>query len=272
MPSYEELTLRNGAYVDDALQARVRTSRLLVAGCGIGSTFAEAAVRLGFERLILVDGDSVAAHNLNRQCFRAQDVGRPKVAALADRLRSINPNAAITELAFNLDPDNTARVVAEADLVFDTVDFLDLAAIVGLHDECRRQDKPAITALAIGWGAGCIYFPPGCDWSFRRVFGVAEDESVAGLSYVETFAPLMERLAGRLDPQVVRAVTDALVVMEDGSPCPAAQVSPGAYSVAALATTLLVRILAGLPVTPAPQLLVADMVRVVTTPGIDLSR
>ena len=36
---------------------------------------------LGFERFLLVDGDTVDAHNLNRQFFDAADVGRPKVLA-----------------------------------------------------------------------------------------------------------------------------------------------------------------------------------------------
>lgn len=271
MPSYDELTLRNAGYVSEEVQAKIRRTRLLVAGCGIGSSFAEAAVRLGFEHITLADGDTVAASNLNRQNFTANDIGKPKVEALAQRLRAINPAAEIKECNDYLTPESIAEAVAEADLVFDTIDFLDLAAIVSLHDECRRQGKPAITALAVGWGAGCIYFPVGCDYSFRRIFGLQEGESVEHTSYVETFAPLIQRLEGRLDPTVTKVVNKALKVMEDGTPCPASQVSPGAFSVGALGATLAVRILAGLPVLASPHLLLADTQSALTSRGIDLS-
>lgn len=271
MLNYEELTLRNLGYVSADTQRRIRATRLLIAGCGIGSAFAEAAVRIGFARFILADGDRVSAHNLNRQAFTAADVGRPKVRALAERLLAINPGAEVRELDANLDAGNTSGIVADADLIFDTIDFLDLAAIVGLHDECRRQAKPAITALAVGWGAGAVYFPVGGDWTFRRLFGIPDGAAVANASYVDAFAPLLQRLADRLDPQVVAVVSRALTVMADGSPCPASQVAPGAWAVGALATTMVVRILAGLPVTPAPHLLIADMPTALTTAGIDLS-
>ena len=271
MPGYEDLTLRNVGYISAETQTKIRATRLLIAGCGIGSSFAEAAVRLGFEQIILADGDTVAATNLNRQNFTVDDIGKPKVEALAKRLRAINPDANIQEINAYLTPDSIADQVAQADLVFDTIDFLDLSAIVALHDECRRQRKPAITALAIGWGAGCIYFPVGCEYSFRKVFGLDEAGSVAHLSYADTFAPLISRLEGRLDPTVTSVVNKALKVMEDGTPCPASQVSPGAFSVGAMGATLAVRIVTGLPVLTAPQLLLADMQIVLTNSGIDLS-
>lgn len=271
MSAYDTLTLRNTGYVAPEVQARIRDTRLLVAGCGIGSSFAETATRLGFEHITLVDGDTVSAHNLNRQAFVAADVGRTKVAALADRLRAINPGVQVEAVAENLGPHNTDALVAGADLIFDTVDFLDLAGIVGLHDACRRHHRPAITAIAVGWGAACIYFPPDTPYSFRRLFGVPDDADVANASYVAAFAPLVERLASRLDPQVVEVVARALTVMEDGVPCPAPQVAPGAAAVGALATTLVVRLLAGQPVLASPHLLLADLPTLLTTTGIDLS-
>ncbi len=272
MLSYEQLTARNTGYVAAEVQDRMRSTRILVAGCGIGSSFAEAALRLGFEQIILADGDTVSATNLNRQNFLAEDVGKAKVDALARRLLAINPGANIQTHNANLTAQSLGQMVARADLVFDTIDFLDLSAIVALHDECRKQGKPAITALAIGWGAGCIYFPVGGEVSFRHVFGLQDEGRVDHLSYVDTFSVLIDRLARRLDPGVITVVKKALTVMEDGTPCPASQVSPGAYAVGALGATLAFRLLAGLPVLPAPQLLLADMAGALMVTGIDLSK
>lgn len=268
---YSQLVERNIGYVAGDLQQRIRAARVLVAGCGIGSTFAEAAIRLGFEQITLADGDTVNGHNLNRQNFIAADIGRPKVDALADRLLSINPRANVRKIAEHLNESNTADAVEESDFVFDTIDFLDLPAIIRLHDECRRRHKHAISALAIGWGAGCVYFPPRAAWSFRRVFGIPENESDPAVSYKAAFEPLATRLASCLDPQVAKVVSAALAVMEDAAPCPASQVSPGAQSVGALAATALVEILAGRPVKPAPDLLIMDPSAGLRSCGIDLS-
>jgi tRNA A37 threonylcarbamoyladenosine dehydratase len=92
---YETFTSRNAGYVSENLQRQIRKTRLLVAGCGIGSTIAETCLRLGFQHLTLVDKDQVEAHNLNRQNFTAGDVGTQKVDALAKRLLAINPSASI---------------------------------------------------------------------------------------------------------------------------------------------------------------------------------
>lgn len=267
---YATLITRNDGYITPDVQEKLRKLRVLIAGCGIGSSFAELAVRMGIENLTLADGDAVGDSNLNRQFFGAGDVGKPKVKALAARLRAINGEASINEFDRYLDNANTAPLVAEADLIFDTIDFLDLSAIVRLHDECRRQQKPVITALAVGWGGGCLYFPPGGPYSARKLFGLPESGPVDHIPYTVAFGAVMQRLAAHLDPAVVAVVARALTVMEDGRPCPASQVAPGAFTVAALAGSLVQRLMAGLPVRAAPELLIADMPSVLTSPGLSL--
>ncbi len=271
MNHFDQLALRNAGYVSPETQEKLRELTILVAGCGIGSTFAETIARAGCGKLILIDGDTVSPHNLNRQNFEDGDVGELKVKALARRLRAINPELAVDVHAANLTSDNAPELVTSADVVFDTIDFLDLAGIVALHDAAKAARKPVITALAVGWGAGCVYFPEDSDWSFRRLFGLPETGLVSNESYVERFGGVVARLAEHLDPKVVEVVGKALTVMEDGTPCPASQVSPGAASVGALAATLLIRVLAGEPVTEAPHMVVVDMNTALTAPGIDLS-
>ena len=190
MNSSDNLFLRNEGYVSKDLQEKIRTTRVLIAGCGIGSTIAEAAVRLGFESLTLADGDTVEVHNLNRQAYCQTDIGSLKVAALLTRLKGINPNVVISEHADWITPLNAAELIRGCDLIFDTIDFLDLAAITAIHDEANRQRKTVISAVSAGWGAAACYFPPtdsgGC--SFRRLFGLPEEGSVENASYVHHLA------------------------------------------------------------------------------------
>lgn len=268
--SYEQFTLRNIDYIPTELQNKIRNTTVLIAGCGIGSSFAEVAVRLGFENIILADGDIVNDHNLNRQCFTANDIGKLKVKALSERLKAINPSAKVKEFNEYISEKNVIEIVNEADIIFDTIDFLDLTGIVALHDECHKQRKHIISALAIGWGAGCIYFPPDSICSFRQIFSLPDEGPVDHYQYAETFSKVIDRLKEQLDPTVVKAVGKALLVMDDGKPCPASQVSPGAYTVGAFAGTLIVRILSELPVLHAPELMLIDMQKAFTSNSLNL--
>ncbi|NEE04610.1 ThiF family adenylyltransferase [Phytoactinopolyspora halotolerans] len=66
-------------------------------GCGaLGSWIAEHLVRAGVESITLRDPSYVTSGLLVRQNFTELDVGRPKVDALADRLRAISSRANVT--------------------------------------------------------------------------------------------------------------------------------------------------------------------------------
>ena len=258
---YKELFLRNEGYVSPELQEKIRNTRLLIAGCGIGSTIAEAAVRLGFEHFILADGDTVAVHNLNRQAYDFDDVGKKKVEALAARLKRINPHLEIELHSDWITPENAAALVAKCDFILDTIDFLDIAAITAVHDAARVQKRSIISGVSAGWGAVAVYVPPTGEavTPFRRIFKLPDTGPVQNESYVGHFAHLIDGLKDQLDPKVVEAMAKALTVMEDGTPCPAPHVSAGSTAVASLATTMIARILNGEPVAAAPRLIAVTM-------------
>ncbi len=69
--------------------------RIHIIGCGaIGSTLAENLVRFGITKITLYDFDTVEPHNIANQMFRATDIGKLKVDAVADLLCEINPDCA----------------------------------------------------------------------------------------------------------------------------------------------------------------------------------
>lgn len=63
----------------------------------IGSTVAEMLARLGFRKLHIYDFDTVSSHNITNQMFRFKDLGAPKVDALEDILKEINPDIEINK-------------------------------------------------------------------------------------------------------------------------------------------------------------------------------
>lgn len=70
--------------IPDWDQKVVGSQVALILGCGgLGCSVSLSCARLGFKKLILVDYDTVAVHNLNRQVlFSLPDVGKLKVRFL----------------------------------------------------------------------------------------------------------------------------------------------------------------------------------------------
>jgi molybdopterin/thiamine biosynthesis adenylyltransferase len=257
---YDEHIARNCGYIAPETQLRIRQTRLLIAGCGIGSSPAVCAARMGFENFVLVDGDVVDAHNLNRQFYDFADVGRPKVDALAEKILRINPTARIETVRAYFVQDNTDDIVGRADMVFDTVDFLDLPAILRLHTCAKQRRLPVFTALSVGFGALVWYFPGDNSVSLADI--IAPDvasvsaNSGAAPAYADVFGAFVKRVAPYLDRQVVEQIGRVLALMKDGKPCPAPQVAVGSFAIGAMAMSMIHDLFAGKPVPAAPKLVV----------------
>lgn len=64
-----------------------------IVGVGsVGATVAENLARLGLRNIIVWDFDVVEPHNIANQIFTADQIGKLKVEAVADIIKSINPD------------------------------------------------------------------------------------------------------------------------------------------------------------------------------------
>lgn len=94
-----------------------------IAGAGgLGSNCAHLLVRAGFKRLVVVDHDQVEISNLNRQFFFPDQVGLPKVVALAANLLRINQDLDLRIVETAIDAGNVHQVFAGCDVVVECVD------------------------------------------------------------------------------------------------------------------------------------------------------
>src|SRR5476651_2737642 len=80
---------------------RLQAARVCVIGVGgVGSWVVEGLARSGIGAITLVDLDDVCVTNVNRQLPALEgNIGRPKVVALAERVKLINPGCTITTIA-----------------------------------------------------------------------------------------------------------------------------------------------------------------------------
>src|SRR5580693_4831047 len=78
-------------------QLKLKQAKVLCIGTGgLGAPLGLYLAAAGVGRLGIVDFDVVDSTNLQRQVlFGTSDIGRPKIAAAADRLRNLNPDIQI---------------------------------------------------------------------------------------------------------------------------------------------------------------------------------
>lgn len=131
--------------------ARLAACHVFVAGLGgVGSWCAEALARAGVGRLTVVDMDTVAVSNINRQLpALLSTVGRSKAEVMAERIRDINPDCRLAVLTDFLTPENIPGLLPDdADYVIDCIDSLNCK--VALIVAARQRGL----AVAASMGAG----------------------------------------------------------------------------------------------------------------------
>ena len=131
------------------LQGRLKASGVAVLGLGgVGSAAAASLTGCGVGRLHCVDYDTVELSNLNRQLlYTEQDVGRTKIKAGLQHLRSRNSDITITGSETRLDgPDAIALAVKDYDA------FLLCADHPGLPgEEIEHWANQAAYACGVPW-------------------------------------------------------------------------------------------------------------------------
>lgn len=107
---------------------------------GVGSWTAEALVRTGVRRMLLVDADTVAQSNINRQLPATElTVGLPKVDVLRSRLLDIAPDAEIEVRRERYTAQNAGEfALDDFDYVIDAIDSLADKAQLILHATSTR--------------------------------------------------------------------------------------------------------------------------------------
>src|SRR6478609_8691013 len=96
-------------------QLKLKKARVLVVGSGgLGSPALLYLAAAGIGKLGIVDFDTVALSNLQRQViFTQDDVGKNKAAAAAKRLKLLNPFVHVAEFPFQLTASNALAVIGE---------------------------------------------------------------------------------------------------------------------------------------------------------------
>jgi len=130
---------------------RLRAAHVCVIGVGgVGSWAVEALARSGIGALTMIDLDDVCVTNVNRQLHALDgQVGRPKVEALADRVRLIHPACRVEGVAEYFTAATASRLLEPRyDFVIDATDKLTNKCLIITGS--RERGCPVLTVGGAG--------------------------------------------------------------------------------------------------------------------------
>lgn len=132
-------------------QQKLKSASALIVGAGgLGSPAALYLAAAGVGTLVLADPDAVDLSNLQRQViYTAEDVGRPKPEAAADRLAALNPHIFVAGFNGAFTQETADELIEGVDLVLDGTD--DFATRFAVNEACVRHRKPLVTGAIGRW-------------------------------------------------------------------------------------------------------------------------
>ena len=142
---------RTALLMGEAAVSRLAGSRVAVFGVGgVGGYAVEALARSGVGSLDLIDNDTVAPSNLNRQIIALHStIGRSKVDVAAERVLDINPAITVHRHKCFFLPETADQFDFRAyDYVIDAIDTVSGKLEIILR--CREAGVPVISCMGAG--------------------------------------------------------------------------------------------------------------------------
>jgi len=203
---YDTAFSRNLGWLSAADQARLRHSRVAIAGVGgVGAVHLMTLARLGISRFHLADMDHYELANFNRQISASQrTLGQHKAEASLMLAREINPEIEAKLFNEGICEENIDAFLDGVDVYVDGLDFFVLDIRRKLFARARERGIAALTAGPLGFGTGYIIFTPqGMSFEdFFRFEGKAQEQQYLHFLFGLTPWPMhMRYLAdtGRVD-------------------------------------------------------------------------
>ncbi|AGN87864.1 molybdopterin-synthase adenylyltransferase MoeB [Enterobacter sp. R4-368] len=156
-------------------QERLKAARVLVVGLGgLGCAATQYLAAAGIGQMTLLDFDTVALSNLQRQTLHSDaDIGVAKVDSARESLLRINPNVHYTAINALLDDTALLTQIAAHDLVLDCTD--NVAIRNQLNAGCFQHRVPLVSGAAIRMEGQISVFSWGendpCYRCLSRLFG-----------------------------------------------------------------------------------------------------
>ncbi len=132
-------------------QQRLLAAKVLVVGAGgLGSPLLYYLAAAGVGTIGIVDHDTVALSNLQRQIlYNTTQLGQLKTSSTASILHALNPDITVETHAVRLDESNAATLIAAYDVIADGSDNVETRQCVSHY--AHHLQKPLVSAAIRGF-------------------------------------------------------------------------------------------------------------------------
>ncbi|MDQ2085934.1 sulfur carrier protein ThiS adenylyltransferase ThiF [Herbivorax sp. ANBcel31] len=139
-------------FIGEEQLKKLQNVKIAVAGAGgLGSNCAFNLVRSGFKKFKIVDFDVVEPSNLDRQFFFLDQINMPKVEALKENLKRINPDIEIEAVCKKVTGENIKELFCHFDVVVEAFDKVKYKKLI--VENFLLSDKLLVCASGLaGWG------------------------------------------------------------------------------------------------------------------------
>ena len=149
---------------------------LLIGMGGIGSSIIQYLAGAGVGNIGIVDQDTVALSNLQRQTiYKYNDIGKKKVEVVSRFVRELNNNVKIEKYDFFIDNPKSAEVISKYDLILDGTD--NVKSRIEINKACIRYEKPLIFGGVSGWEGTISFLVKDGAPCYECIFPNIEDNS-----------------------------------------------------------------------------------------------
>ncbi|WP_300159534.1 HesA/MoeB/ThiF family protein [Solidesulfovibrio sp.] len=190
-------------------QLRIRRAKVLVVGAGgLGSPAALYLAAAGVGVLGVADADVVDLSNLQRQILHATpDIGAPKVASAARRIRALNPDVEVVTHAQYLTAANIADVVSRYDFVVEGVDNFPSKYLV--NDACVLAGVPFSMGGILQFVGQTMTVLPGETACYRCVMGEPPTGKIPTCASAGVFGAIAGMLGSIQAAEALKHITGA---------------------------------------------------------------
>ena len=147
----DSIYTRTLAVIGEEAVERLKNSSVIVFGVGgVGGFAVEALARVGVGKIAVVDMDTVAPSNLNRQIIAAHStLGMPKVEAIKQRIVDINPTCDVETYEIFYSEENADEIDLTAyDYILDCIDSV--KSKLYLIEKSIKLGTPIISSMGTG--------------------------------------------------------------------------------------------------------------------------
>jgi len=151
-------------------QRKLKNASVLISRIGgLGGLAAYELAAAGIGRLVLAHAGDLKPSDLNRQLLMTHDaLGTSRMDCAVKQLQDLNPRLKIDAVKENINDDNVAGLVAEADVVVDCAPLFEER--FPMNRESVRQGKPLVECAMFEMETHITTFKPGKTGCLRCLY------------------------------------------------------------------------------------------------------